>query len=198
MSKGAETRERILDRAFRLASRDGLEGLSIGGLAAELGLSKSGLFAHFGSKEDLQIEVLKLAASRFEEVVLRPAFRAPRGRPRIEQLFQRWLQWLNDPGTPGGCIFQAAATELDDKEGRPRDFLVGTQKQLLASLAHSARLAIEERHFRSELNCDQFAFELYGIVLACSHAKRLFRDPAAESRAQVAFDRLLDSASNPR
>jgi len=102
MSKGEETRERILDRAFRLATRDGLDGLSIGMLAGELGMSKSGLFAHFGSKEDLQIEVLRAAARRFEEFVWRSALKAPRGEPRLRKVLERWLLWINEPSVPGG------------------------------------------------------------------------------------------------
>jgi AcrR family transcriptional regulator len=194
VSKGEGTRERILDRALRLASRDGLEGLSIGGLATELGLSKSGLFAHFGSKEDLQLAVLKEAGTRFEDTVMRPAFRAPRGEPRLRRLFENWMHWIGDPASPGGCVFLAAAAELDDREGRPRDFLVGSQKQLVASLARSARLAIEEGHFAADLDVDQFAFELYSLLLGCSHWKRLLRDPKAEARTRMAFDRLLASA----
>src|SRR5262245_43778046 len=107
MSKGDETRERILDRAFRMAARDGLEGLSIGGLADELGMSKSGLFAHFGSKEDLQIEMMRAAAQRFEEFVWHPAVKAPRGEPRLRKLVERWLLWINEPSMPGGCLFVA-------------------------------------------------------------------------------------------
>src|SRR5262245_18736136 len=124
MTKGASTRERILERAYRLASRDGLEGLSLGRLAAEIGLSKSGLFAHFQSKEELQVEVLRQAAQRFIEVVWGPALRAPRGEPRLRQLFTGWLRWLDDPTSPGGCVFAAASVELDDHDGRARDFLV--------------------------------------------------------------------------
>jgi len=194
MSKGEETRERILERAFRLASREGLQGLSIGVLATELGLSKSGLFAHFGSKEDLQIEILRAAAAQFEERVMRPAFKAARGEPRIRQLFDNWMRWLNDPGSPGGCIFLAAATELDDKPGRPRDFLVGTQKQLMAAMARSARLAMEVGHFGADVDAEQFAFELYSLLMGASHWKRLLHDPRAESRARVGFDRLLASS----
>jgi AcrR family transcriptional regulator len=189
MSKGEETRERILEHAFRMASRDGLDGLSIGGLATELGLSKSGLFAHFGSKEDLQIEVLRSAAARFEETVMRPAFRAPRGEPRLRQLFENWLRWCG--GLPGGCVFVAAAVELDDREGRTRDFLVGTQKQLMDALAKGARLAVEAGHFRPDLDCDQFAFELYALLLGCSHWKRLLRDPRSDGRARAGFERLI-------
>jgi AcrR family transcriptional regulator len=194
VSKGEGTRERILDRALRLASRDGLGGLSIGVLAGELGLSKSGLFAHFGSKEDLQLAVLQEAATRFEDTVMRPAFRAPRGEPRIRRLFENWLGWINDPATPGGCVMLAAATELDDQEGRPRDFLAGSQRQLVASLARSARLAMEEGHFAARLDAEQFAFDLYALLLGCSHWKRLLRDPKAETRARAAFERLLAAA----
>ncbi len=197
MSKGQETRERILDRAFRSASRDGLVGLSIGGLAAELGLSKSGLFAHFGSKEELQIAVLTAAAVRFQEVVVRPAIRAPRGKARIRKWFDNWVLWLLDPSVPGGCIFMAAAVELDDHPGPARDFLVGSQRQLLDAVIKSARLAIEVGDFRKDVDCAQFAFEMYAIVLGFNHAKRLLHDPSAEKRARTAFDRLLSSATNP-
>ncbi len=204
MSKGEETRSRIVERAFRLASREGLQGLSIGSLAAELGLSKSGLFAHFGSKEDLQIEVLRAAAVHFEDRVLRPSFRAPRGEPRIRQIFDHWLAWCSDPALPGGCVFMAAATELDDKQGRPRDYLVATQKQLMATLAKAARLAVEAGHFRADLDREQFAFELHALLMGCSHWKRLLGDPRAERRARAAFDRLLawgrapSDPANPR
>jgi AcrR family transcriptional regulator len=194
MSKGADTRERIVDRAVRLASRDGLGGLTIGNLAEELGLSKSGLFAHFGSKEELQIAVLQAASVQFEDCVLRPAFKAPRGLPRIKQAFERWLQWVTHPSMPGGCLFVAAAAELDDREGRPRDFLVGTQRKLLGALAKAARLAVEEGHFRRDLDVEQFAFELYAIVLGYNHARRLLRDGHADTRARHAFRRLIDAS----
>jgi AcrR family transcriptional regulator len=194
MSKGTETKARILDRAFRLASRDGLKGLTLGPLASELGLSKSGLFAHFRSKEDLQIEVLQQASARFADAVVRPAIRAPRGLPRVKRLFENWLQWLNDPGMPGGCIFVAAGAELDDQEGKPREFLVSTQKQLSDTIAKAARLAIQEGHFRSDLDCEQFAFEAYGIALGYHHYKRLLRESRPEARARAAYERLIASA----
>lgn len=194
MSKGDETRERILDRAFRMAARDGLEGLSIGGLAGELGMSKSGLFAHFGSKEDLQIEMMRAAAQRFEEFVWHPAVKAPRGEPRLRKLVERWLLWINEPSMPGGCLFVAAGVELDDREGRARDFLVGEQKKLCASLAKAAQMAVDEGHFRSNLDCDQFAFDVYSVVLGYNYQRRLMRDPKAESRARRALERLLELA----
>jgi AcrR family transcriptional regulator len=191
LSKGEETRERIVDRAWRLASRDGLSGLSIGKLATELGLSKSGLFAHFGSKEDLELQVLKTAAERFTEQVLKPAFSAPRGVARLRKLFKGWIGWTNDPAHPGGCVMLAAAVELDDAEGPPRDYLASAQTSLLAALAKAARLAIESGELRTDLDCDQFAFEMLGIVMVYQHARRLLRDPKAEQRAKQAFESLL-------
>lgn len=193
--KGAETRERILDRAFRLASRDGLEGLTLGTLAGELGLSKSGLYAHFGSKEELELEVLEEAVARFQANVLTPALKAPPGLPRLRRLFEQWMAWISDPALPGGCLFFAAATELDDRDGRPRDYLQATQRDLRAALAKAARLAVEEGHFRADLDCEQLAFELNGIALGYHHARRLLRDERAEARARTAFQRLLAAAS---
>lgn len=195
MGKGAETRERILEHATRMASRDGLGGLTVAGLAAELGLSKSGLFAHFGSKDALQIQVLEAAVQRFRDVVVRPALKAPRGRPRLVALFDRWLSWGNDAATPGGCIFVAASIELDDHPGPPRDFLVATQKEWIATLVKAAQLAVEVGHFRSDLDPEQLAFELYGLLLGYQHRKRLLDDPRADAMIRVAFQRLLDDAA---
>ncbi len=192
--KGAATRERIVDRAFRLATRDGLEGLSIGGLAADLGISKSGLFAHFGSKTELQLAVLRAAVARFEAVVIRPALAPRPGEPRIRMLFEHWLDWASDPKVPGGCLLLAAAIELDDRPGPLRDFLVGTQKEWLATLTRAASLAVEVGHFRPDLDTEQFAFEWYGIDLGYHHAKRLMQDSRAEARARAAFERLIASA----
>jgi AcrR family transcriptional regulator len=195
VTKGDQTRARILDRAFRQAGRDGLSGLSIGGLATELGLSKSGLFAHFGSKEDLELAVLAKTADQFESNVIKPALRAARGAPRLRKLFELWIRWVADPTLPGGCVFLAAATELDDREGRAREFLVDAQQRLKNLLAQAARLAIEQGHFGADLDCDGFAFELFAIVLGYHHARRLMRDPRAETHAHAAFERLLLDAA---
>ena len=191
MSKGEETKERIVDRAWRMAGRDGLSGLSIGKLASELGLSKSGLFAHFGSKEGLEVEVLKAAANEFTEQVIRPALQAPRGVARLRKMLKNWLAWVNDPGQPGGCIFLAAGAELDDGSGPQRDFLVASQASLRAMLAKAARIAVEEGELRRDLDCEQFAFEIQGLVMAYHHSRRLLRDPKAEKHVQAAFERLL-------
>jgi AcrR family transcriptional regulator len=191
MTKGEETRTAILDHAFAAASRLGLEGLTIGNLADEVGLSKSGLFAHFQSKEELQLRVLETAVGRFIETVVAPALKAPRGEPRVRALFERWVEWGNSDLQPGGCIFIAAANELDDRPGPLRDRLVGSQRDWLQALATAARIAVEEGHFRADLDTAQFAYDLYAVILAYHHFSRLMRDPAAEARARSSFDSLL-------
>lgn len=193
MSKGQETRERIIGRAYLLAGTVGVEGLTIGSLADELQLSKSGLFAHFGSKEDLQLAVLQEGERRFQEIVIKPALKAARGLPRFKKLFELWLDWANNPANPGGCVFIAASTELDDKEGRTRDYLVATQKNLIAFMAGAARLCVEQGHFKPDVDCEQLAHEAYGLVLSYNHFKRLLRDPNAEKHAKQAFERIIRS-----
>jgi AcrR family transcriptional regulator len=191
--KGEVTRGAILDRAVLLATQTGLDGLTIGRLAADLDLSKSGLFAHFRSKEALQISVLDAAAARFIEEVVRPTLRESRGEPRIRSLFARWLAWSRSNSGPGGCIFVAAAAELDDRPGAVRDRLVALQKDWLEMIAIVFRTGVAEGHFRGDLEPEQFAHDLYAIMLGFHHAARLLRDPRAEARSQAAFERLLSS-----
>ncbi|HKV10835.1 MAG TPA: TetR/AcrR family transcriptional regulator [Thermoanaerobaculia bacterium] len=194
MGKGAETRDRIVEQALRLASRDGLEGLTIGSLSSELGLSKSGLFAHFGSKDELQLQVLKAAVERFEEAVVQPALATPRGEPRLRSFFARWLAWMDDPAKPGGCLFIAATVELDDRPGPQRDFLVESQERRLAFLTRAVRIGIEAGHFSADLDPEQLAFEIDAIALGYHQSRRLLRDPKAALRAHNAFDRLINAS----
>ena len=193
MSKGDATRERIVSRAFLLAGRDGLGGLSIGALADELQLSKSGLFAHFGSKEELQVAVLDLATSLFTERVLLPAFKAPRGLPRLERIFENWVGWLTDATMPGGCFFQQANVELDDRAGRPHDVLLESQTNLIEALTKTVQLAIAEKHLRRDTDPRQFAFEFEGIMMSLNLFNRLLKDRRAVDRARTAFQRLVTS-----
>lgn len=191
MRKGEQTRGAILDQALRLASEVGLEGATIGRLAAATDLSKSGLFAHFTSKEELQVQTLEHAARRFVEVVVRPALAAPRGEPRLRALFDNWLLWPRAVPQPGGCIFVAASAELDDRPGPARDRLVRLQREWLDVIAGAVRLAVGEGHFRRQVDPEQFAFETYGIMLVCHLATRLLDDRAAVERARRAFDGLV-------
>ena len=191
MSKGEATKDAILERALSIATQTGLEGLTMGTLAKEVSLSKSGLFAHFQSKEQLQLDVLETAAARFIETVIAPALKEPRGEPRVRALFERWLAWEKAPFLPGGCPFIATANELDDRPGPLRERLVGSQRDWLQTLAGAARIAIAEKHFRADLDVDQFAYDLYGTILAYHHFSRLLRDPSADQRARQAFADLL-------
>jgi AcrR family transcriptional regulator len=184
----------VLEHAFSLASQVGLDGLTIGRLADDLELSKSGLFGHFQSKEALQVQVLRHAADKFVDAVLRPALKAPRGEARVRQLFERWLDWPRVVPQPGGCIFVAAATELDDKPGPARDVLVELQRDWLEVLANAVRTAASVGDFHAAADPEQFAQDVYGIMLACHHASRLLRDPKAVKRARVAFEAVLSTA----
>jgi len=195
MSKGAQTRALILDHAVAHASEVGLEGLSIGSLATRLSLSKSGLFAHFGSKEELQLATLKAAQTRFVNNVFLPALDAPRGLVRIRTLFRNWFDWLDSSGQPGGCVMLAAAAEFDDRPGLVHDTLVAGQKELRGAIAKAVRLAIEAGELPADSDPWQLAFELFGIVLAAHHDRHLFDDPRASERGMKAIERLLAANS---
>lgn len=192
MRKGEATRQTILDEARRLASRVGLGGLTIGSLAKSTQLSKSGLFAHFRSKESLQEQVLAHTTAQFVDLVVRPALAAPRGEPRMRELFERWLAWCRSE--PGGCLFFAAALELDDQPGPVRDRLVQDQRDFTDMIAQVFRTGIAEGHFRADAGPEQFAQDLDGVLLGYTLASRLLNDPLAEDRARRACDALLDAA----
>ncbi len=193
MGKGEATRESILRHAVGLASRVGLSGLSIGKLAQELDLSKSGLFSHFHSKEALQIQVLEYGADRFVESVVKPALAAPRGVPRVEALLDRWLSWSQSDPSSGGCFFVAMVTDLDDRPGPSRDLLVRLQRSWMDFLADLVRSVVREGQFRPDTDPEQFANDMYGVMLAYHHASRLLDDPEAEVRARRALAALVDA-----
>jgi len=195
MSKGDATRTRIVRHALKTASVDGLDGLSIGRLAGDLGLSKSGLFAHFRSKEGLQLQVLAYAEQGFIDQVVRPALRAPRGEPRVQALFDHWLaRAVKVLADRGGCVFVSAATELDDQPGALRDTLKESQTAWIGTLRRAASIAVAEGHFRADLDLDAFAFRLQSILLGAHFYGRLLRDPATRALAQASFDALLADA----
>jgi AcrR family transcriptional regulator len=194
MAKGEQTRQAILARAFEIARTVGLSGLSIGRLAEDTGLSKSGLFAHFGSKEALEIAVVEEATRQFVELVVTPALRRPRGEPRVRALFERWALWGQQPG---GCFFVAAIAELDDRPGPPRDAMVQACKDWLDTLATAARITMTEGHFRRDLDPDQFAFDLYSIMTGFHTYQKFLRAPESVVRARESLERLLASARAP-
>lgn len=196
MSKGENTRTAILDEALEMTSALGLEGLTIGELASRTGLSKSGLYAHFRSKEALQIAILGAASDRVAEKVVKPALKAPRGIPRIRALFENWIDW--EAGEfEGSCPFVAAAADLDDRPGPVRDYFVERHGDLLDMFSRVAVTAIECGDFRDDVDPRQFAFELWGIQLAFQQYARLLEKPEARMLAQTAFD-LLIAKSRPR
>jgi AcrR family transcriptional regulator len=192
MGKGEATKLAVLDEAAELASRVGLGGLTIGSLATATDLSKSGLYAHFASKEALQVEVLQHARDRFTDVVMRPALATPRGEPRLRAIFERWIAWQSE-GLAGGCLFVDAASEFDDQEGPVRDELVRAERDKAESIAIVVGAAVSEGHFRDDVDVGQFAYELEGIILAHHHARRLMHDDRANERAHLAFERLVES-----
>ncbi len=192
MGKGETTKTAVLDEATELASLVGLGGLTIGTLAAATKLSKSGLYAHFTSKEALQVEVLRHARKRFTDVVMRPTVATPRGEPRLRAFFEQWLLW-QATAYGGGCIFVDAASEFDDQEGAVRDELVRAERDKMDSIELIVGTAVSEGHFRPDVDVAQFAYELEGILLAHHHARRLMRDDRADARARLAFERLVDS-----
>lgn len=191
MSKGEQTRATILDAAIALASQVGLEGLSIGALAERTKLSKSGLFAHFGSKEEMQLAILDEAERRFSEVVVRPALNAARGLPRLRAIFLNWLDWTQALSLPGGCLLMAASIEFDDRPGPLRDAVSASQQAWRNTLADTVRKAIAAGHLAADADPEQIAFELVGIVLVNQQAARLLGDKAAHDKAVTAFERLM-------
>ena len=155
-------------------------------------MSKSGLFAHFSSKEDLQLEVLRTGTAHFIETVVTPALREPRGEPRVRALFERWLMW--ETLRTGGCPFIAATFELDNRPGRLRDALEATHREWIDTLTKATLIAMEEGHFHPDIDADQLAYEICGVFMAFHLYHRLLRDPDARRRATDALDYLLRSA----
>jgi AcrR family transcriptional regulator len=196
-TKGEQTRTAILDEALKIASKLGLEGLTIGSLADATGMSKSGLFAHFGSREDLQLAVLDYAAQRYGELVFVPVLKIERGLPRLRALFERWLDWTIESGLPGGCIMISTAIEYDDRPGPIRDAAIANQHRGNAITQKAVRLAVEEGHLRPETDPEQISFEMLGLVLATHNHRRLLGDKEARKRALTAFDELISRHTAP-
>ncbi len=191
LQKGRQTRAAILDAALSLASQMGLEGLSIGALAEVAGMSKSGVFSHFGSREELQIAVIREYHRRFEEEVFFPAMREPRGVPRLRALFERWLRRVSIE-MDSGCIYISGAVEFDDRPGPVRDALVSMVRAWQDALERAIRIAIDEGQLKPDTDAYQMLFEMHGLILALHHDARLMRTPDAPQRARVAFERVVN------
>lgn len=192
MRKGEATRQTILEHAAIQASKLGLNGLSIGQLAQELQMSKSGLFRHFQSKEELQIQVLDTISEQFTREVIQPALKVARGPERLRALFAGWLTWAAATHSErGGCPFVAAAMELDDMQGAVRDHLVQTQQLWIGVLERSLQLGQDCGAFHLGGSPHERVQELYGLMLSFHFYHRLLRDPGAEATARALFHAFL-------
>jgi len=178
-----------------MVSNGGLEGLTIGTLADATGLSKSGLFAHFGSREELLLAVLGHGQEEFTRVVFNPAMDFPRGTPRLRAMFTNWLDWTESAELPGGCPMLGGATEFDDKPGPVRDMLAGGQRLWIETLKRGVRQAIEEGQLAADTDPEQIAFEMFGIALVVHHHRRLLGYQKARSRALTALEKLFKAVS---
>lgn len=189
-SKGRQTHAAILDAALGLASHMGLEGLSIGALAELTGMSKSGVFAHFGSREELQIAVVREYHARFEAEVFAPAMDQPRGLPRLRALTERWLERVSHE-IDSGCIYISGAVEFDDRPGPVRDALAQMVQTWRRALQRAVEQAVQEGHLRADTDVQQMLFEIHGLILALHHDARFLRTPGAIARARAGFERTL-------
>ncbi len=194
MTKANVTRSRILEEGTNLLSTSGLSGVTIGALAEQTGMSKSGLFAHFGSKEEVQLALLENTAQIAEKHVVTPTMRAQEGLPRLKALVRNWLGWTSRAGLAGGCPVAAGIFELDDSDGPVRKKLLEMESSWRAFLAQHVKRAIELGHLRRSLEIEQFVWELCGIYLSHHASVRFVKDKKADARARTAFDALLERA----
>jgi len=191
--KGELTRAAILEAALAIARRDGMEGLTIGLLAERLGMSKSGVFAHFGSREDLQLAVLEEYAARFVERVLRPAVRSARGLPRVRAIVDRWLALLAEE-LEAGCILIGGASEYDDRPGPLHDALAAIITSWKVELLRALEQAKACGHLRPSVDLEQMVFEIYGLMLMLHQDARLLHGKDSMRRARLGLQRILDDA----
>lgn len=197
MRKGKQTRAAIVEAALNIASSQGLEGLTIGLIAEKMAMSKSGVFAHFGSREDLQIAVLQEYEAQFIDAVLFPCLKEPRGLPRLRAIFTRWLDRIGKE-IDSGCIYISGATEYDDRPGTVRDVLVNMHLDWQKEMYRAAAQAIEENHLSPSLvHADQLVFEMVGLVLAAHQQGRLMGDSQSVKRAGAGFDRMIQYYQQP-
>jgi len=188
--KGQQTKAAIVDAALGLATQIGLEGLSIGALAEVMQMSKSGVFAHFGSREELQISVIREYHARFEEEVFFPALHEERGLPRLRALFQNWMN-RTSVEIDSGCLYISGAVEFDDRPGPVRDALAGSVRTWLAAMYRAVVQAKEAGHLSADADEHQMAFEIHGLILALHYEARFLKSPGSIDRAKAGFANIL-------
>ena len=191
MGKGERTRKDIIDQAFLIAADQGLEGVTLGSLAAKTGLSKSGLFAHFKSKEALQLDLLEDIVSRYTASVVVPALQTPRGERRVRALMERKIHWIIHNHPKCGCVFMALAHEYDDRPGAVRDRVAEAHRAWCDTVQRVTQTAVENGDFRADLDPHFFAYEFLGIEMAFQHSLKLLADPQAERQVRIAFESLI-------
>ncbi len=188
--KGQQTKELIIDAALGLAEQIGLEGLSIGALAEVTRMSKSGVFAHFGSREELQISVVREYYQRFSDEVFFPAMNESRGLPRVRALFANWMKRVAIE-IQSGCIFISGAVEFDDRPGPVRDALANSVQTWLNAMHRAVVQARDEGHLGADADAQQMAFEIHGLILALHYEARFLKNPGATDRANTGFENIL-------
>ena len=188
--KGQQTKAAIVDAALGLATQIGLEGLSIGALAEVMHMSKSGVFAHFGSREELQISVIREYHARFEEEVFFPVLQVARGLPRLRALFHNWMNRTSIE-IDSGCIYISGAVEFDDRPGPVRDALAGSVRTWLAAMYRAVVQAKEAGQLRHGADEQQIVFEIHGLILALHYEARFLKTPGSINRANTAFANIL-------
>ena len=190
MHKGQQTKTAIVDVALSLATQMGLEGLTIGAVAEMAGMSKSGVFAHFGSREELQISVIREYHHRFEQEVFYPVLLLARGLPRLRALFANWMQ-RTSAEIDSGCLYISGAAEFDDRPGPVRDALASSVQTWMAALHRAVRIAVEQGDLAQQTDAAQMAFEIHGLILACHYEARFLKSKTALGLAQRSFEHIL-------
>jgi AcrR family transcriptional regulator len=190
LHKGQQTKAAIVEAALGLATQIGLEGLSIGALAEVMAMSKSGVFAHFGSREELQISVIREYHHRFEQEVFFPAMQLPRGLPRLQALFTNWMARTSTE-IDSGCLYISGAAEFDDRPGPVRDALASSVKTWLTALHRSVLQARDEKHLSADTDATQMSFEIHGLILALHYEARFLKSSKSLNRAKQGFEHIL-------
>jgi AcrR family transcriptional regulator len=196
LQKGQQTKHAIIEAALGLATQIGLEGLSIGALAEVMGMSKSGVFAHFGSREELQISVVREYHDRFEQEVFYPAMQQPRGLPRLRTLFANWMR-RTSAEIDSGCLYISGAVEFDDRPGPVRDALAASVMTWHSALQRAVTLAQQRGHLRPDADETQVAFEIHGLILAWHYEARFLKNPGSIRHANQGFENILARYSVP-